>query len=83
MSNRKRQKHPMPDFISEALKSSGLVDAYNERPPYQQNDYIGWITSTKRPATRQKRLEQMLDELRRGGVYMNMKHEPSKSWAPL
>jgi Bacteriocin-protection, YdeI or OmpD-Associated len=45
---------------------------YLQRPAYQQNDYIGWITRVKLPATRQKRLEQMLDELFRRDVYMKM-----------
>lgn len=46
--------------------------AYRKRPAYQQNDYIGWITRAKQPATRQKRLAQMFDELARGDVYMKM-----------
>lgn len=69
----------MPDFVLEALEKSKLFDAYRERPAYQQNDYIGWITRAKLPATRRKRLEQMLDELKRGGVYMGMNHHPSVS----
>ena len=36
-------------------------------------DYLGWIARAKLPATREKRLAQMLDELKDGGVYMNMK----------
>ncbi|HSH04861.1 MAG TPA: YdeI/OmpD-associated family protein, partial [Anaerolineae bacterium] len=44
----------------------------------QQNDYLGWINRAKRPATKQKRLNQMLDELEQGGVYMKMDHPPSK-----
>jgi len=47
--------------------------AYRSRPAYQQNDYVGWILRSKRSETRQKRIEQMLDELERGGVYMRMK----------
>jgi uncharacterized protein YdeI (YjbR/CyaY-like superfamily) len=78
-SKLKREKHPMPDFVREALEESKLFDTYKERPPYQQNDYIGWIMQAKLPATRRKRLDQMLDELRKGGVYMKMKHDPSKS----
>lgn len=35
-----------------------------------------WINRAKRPETKQKRLEQMLDELQRGGVYMNMRYSP-------
>ncbi|MEQ1589402.1 MAG: YdeI/OmpD-associated family protein [Gallionella sp.] len=46
--------------------------AYDARPPYQRNDYIGRITRAKLPATQQKRLDQMLDELVRGDVYMKM-----------
>lgn len=75
----KREKYPMPDFVLEALEKSKQYDAYRERPPYQQNDYIGWITRAKLEATRQKRLEQMLDELARGDVYMKMKYNPQNS----
>ena len=67
-----RPRYPMPDFFREALESRGLMEAYRARPPYQQNDYIGWITRAKRLETQQKRLVQMLDELEQGGVYMKM-----------
>ena len=78
-SRLKRDKHPMPDFVLEALERSKLYDKYTERPPYQQNYYIVWITRAKLAATRRKRLEQMLDELERGDVYMKMKHNHQKS----
>jgi uncharacterized protein YdeI (YjbR/CyaY-like superfamily) len=42
------------------------MDAYRARPPYRQNDYIGWITRARRAETRQRRLSQMLDELEHG-----------------
>jgi len=58
------------------------MSAYRARPDYQRNDYIGWITRAKRPDTRAKRIGQMLDELDRGGVYMNMAHKPSHGHAP-
>ena len=69
-SRLKRPQYPMPDFVSQALAARGLEQAYRDRPAYQQNDYIGWIT-------RDKRLAQMLDELAAGGIYMNMKHAAS------
>jgi uncharacterized protein YdeI (YjbR/CyaY-like superfamily) len=69
----KRTIHPMPDDVLAALRNARVLDAYHARPPYQQNDYVGWITRAKQPATRMKRLQQMLDELRAGGVYMHMK----------
>ena len=76
--NLTRPIHPMPDFVEEALISHGLTYAYLQRPAYQQNDYIGWINLAKRPETKLKRLNQMLDELRTGGIYMRMEHPPSR-----
>jgi uncharacterized protein YdeI (YjbR/CyaY-like superfamily) len=75
-TNLKRPRYTMPDFIREALNANGLTDAYHSRPPYQQNDYIGWITRAKQEATKQKRLRQMLAELELGNVYMKMKWRP-------
>jgi uncharacterized protein YdeI (YjbR/CyaY-like superfamily) len=62
----------MPDFVRSALESEGLQDRYDQRPWYQRNDYLGWIGNAKREETKQKRLNQMLHELRAGDVYMNM-----------
>lgn len=70
-----RQVHEIPEFISAALFESGLWERYRARPPYQQNDYIGWITRGKRGETRQKRLQQMLEELRHGDAYMGMRYQ--------
>jgi uncharacterized protein YdeI (YjbR/CyaY-like superfamily) len=72
-SRLKRDVHEMPDDVRKALTTQELMAAYRQRPAYQQNDYIGWITRAKLPATREKRLQQMLDELREGSVYMHMK----------
>jgi uncharacterized protein YdeI (YjbR/CyaY-like superfamily) len=68
----RRERYPMPDFIREELAANKLTAAYDARPPYQRNDYIGWITRAKLPATRQKRLTQMLEELEKGDAYMKM-----------
>jgi uncharacterized protein YdeI (YjbR/CyaY-like superfamily) len=62
----------MPDYIEAALQQRGLVEAYRTRPAYQQNDYIGWISRATQEETRQKRLDQMLQELIDGDKYMNM-----------
>lgn len=67
-----RTKVRMPTWVRDALKEQGLTDAYKARPPYQRNDYLGWITSAKREETKQKRLKQMLSELKKGNVYMRM-----------
>lgn len=77
-SSLSRPIHPMPEFVREALLEHGLMEAYRARPPYQQNDYIGWINRAKRIETRQRRLDQMLDELTRGDVYMKMAYRSGK-----
>lgn len=76
--NLSRPVHPMPAFVERALRDEGLMQEYQDRPAYQQNDYIGWITGAKRQETVRRRLDQMLDELRQGGVYMKMDHPPSR-----
>lgn len=76
MSPLKRTQYEMPNFIRDALNARGLMELYRSRPAYQRNDYIGWITRAKLEATKQKRLNQMLDELESGGVYMKMKWHP-------
>jgi len=68
----------MPTFIKSALEADDLMNAYKNRPPYQQNDYIGWITRAKREETQQKRLDQMLYELKKGNVYMKMRWSSNK-----
>ena len=70
-----RPRYPMPDFFRDAINTRGLMDAYLSRPPYQQNDYIGslCVTRAKLESTRLKRLNQLLDELEGGKLYMNMK----------
>jgi uncharacterized protein YdeI (YjbR/CyaY-like superfamily) len=72
----RRPVQRMPAFVRRALNERGLLVQYRERPAYQRNDYLGWIAGAQRDATKQKRLEQMLNELERGGVYMNMKWRP-------
>lgn len=68
----------MPEDVREALVDRGVMDEYQARPFYQRNDYLGWIGRAKRVETREKRIAQMLDELKRGGVYMKMDHPPSR-----
>jgi hypothetical protein len=71
--NLTRLLQPMPGFVRGAIQERGLLDKYDERPAYQRNDYLLWINEATREETKKKRLEQMLDELERGGVYMRMK----------
>jgi uncharacterized protein YdeI (YjbR/CyaY-like superfamily) len=68
----------MPEDVGEKLMERQLLADYEDRPFYQRNDYLAWIGRAKRPATRAKRIEQMLSELDLGGVYMGMDHPPSR-----
>lgn len=72
----KRPAQDMSDDVRAALEAHGLRPFYDARPWYQRNDYLGWINRAKREVTKQKRLAQMLDELQRGDVYMNMAWRP-------
>ena len=77
-SNLKRQRNKMPGFVKKALQKTNLIRDFEQRPAYQQNDYIGWINRAKKQETKDKRLKQMLDELEKGGIYMKMKHSASE-----
>ena len=74
----RRPIHPMPEDIRNVLAAHDVSKEYERRPHYQRNDYLGWIARAKRPETRQKRIAQMIAELKQGGIYMGMKHGPSK-----
>ena len=78
-STLKRPRHRMPRFVQQALQERALLAAYGARPPYQRNDYLGWILRAKRPETKSRRLVQMLDELDRGDRYMKMAYRPGPS----
>ena len=73
----KRPLNPMPSFVREALAARNLTAAYEARPPFQRNAYVGWITRARKEETRRKRLEQMLDELEEGDIYMKMRWTPA------
>jgi hypothetical protein len=70
----------MPGNVRGALAKRKLLDAFRERPDYQQNDYLKWIAGAAGTTTKQQRLDQMLDELDKGGVF---KGEPWTAPAPV
>ena len=73
----KRPRQPMPDFVRQALQQKKLVDKYKERPPYQRNDWLCWIMNAKREETREKRLKEMLSDLRKGNIYPTSQKAPA------
>lgn len=74
----RRPVQPMPDDVHAELDERGLMGLYRQRPFYQRNDYLAWIGRAVKVETRHKRIEQMLDELEEGGIYMRMDHPPSR-----
>lgn len=74
----RRPTNPMPADVLARLEDEGVLEEYDARPHYQRNDYLGWIARAVRPETRTRRIDQMIDELRIGGVYMGMDHAPSR-----
>ena len=74
---KKRPRRTLPASVKLAMQKNGVLGAYNERPAYQRNDYLGWIDAAHRDETKAKRVAQMIGELEKGGVYMGMKHTPS------
>lgn len=67
---------PMPGHVRTALVKREMMDAFRARPDYQQNDYLKWIATAAGEAAKQKRLDQMLDELQSGALYKG------ESWTP-
>ena len=78
-SGLRRPRQPMPDDVLAILEQADLLAAYNDRPPYQRNDYLWWIAEAKREETRQRRIRQMLEELEAKNVYMNMSWKGKKT----
>ena len=66
----------MPGNVSGALAKNKLMDAFRARPDYQQNDYLKWIATAAGPAAKQQRLDQMIDELQKGGLFKG------EAWKP-
>jgi hypothetical protein len=75
-SHPNNSSQPMPGNVSGALAKKNLMDAFRARPDYQQNGYLKWIATASGPAAKQQRLDQMLDELHKGGLFQG---EP---WTP-
>lgn len=67
-----RSQKPLSDCLKARLIQEGQLENYNTRPRYQRTDYISWIEKAVRTETREKRISQMIEELRNGDAYMGM-----------
>jgi uncharacterized protein YdeI (YjbR/CyaY-like superfamily) len=75
----RRPCYSMPDIVKMMLKENGLDEAYANRHPYQQNDFLMWIGQVRCEETRTRRINQMLEELMAGNVYMKMQRNPKRA----
>jgi len=66
----------MPGFVKSALVARELMDAYIARPDYQKTEYMQWIDKAPLMTGKRKRLDQMLDELEKGNMYMGNPWQP-------
>lgn len=71
-----KAQQPMPGNVKSALAKRELTEKFRERPQYQQDDYLKWIATAAGPAAKQKRLDQMLEELEKGGLFKG------EAWTP-
>jgi hypothetical protein len=77
-----KQPQPMPGNVRGALAKRNLMDAYRDRPQYQQDDYLKWIAQAFGPQAKQQRLDQMLDELEKGNVFKGEPYTPPEKVEP-
>lgn len=59
--------HKVPDDLRKALNSDSTVtDAWNALTPLARNEWICWVTSPKKPETRQNHIERTCEDLLNG-----------------
>ncbi len=63
----KRAPWPVPDFFAQALKTHrAAANFFHHLAPTYQREYLVWLTTAKRPETRDQRLRQTLAALAAG-----------------
>jgi hypothetical protein len=71
-------KQQMPGNVRTALVKRDLMDAFLARPEYQRDGYLKWIAQAAGTIEKQKRLDQMLDEVEKGDVFKGEPYTPPK-----
>ena len=73
---RKRKPWPMPAFFKKALsarKHRTAAENFKKFSPTCQREYLVWLSTAKRPETREKRLKQTLAALASGRKWVQRK----------
>jgi hypothetical protein len=70
----RREPWPVPDFFAAVLKKNRRAAAgFARLSPSCQREYLVWLTSAKRPETRQQRLQQTLAAVASGYKWADRK----------
>jgi hypothetical protein len=64
--NSSMQEVSLPDDLNHALDAAGLRDTFMNMSPSHRKEYLKWIDEAKKPETRQRRLEKMLEMIAAG-----------------
>jgi len=62
----KRAPLPLPEWLKEGLMANPAAwENFQKLAPSHQRNYIGWISDAKREETRQKRIREAIEKLKR------------------
>jgi uncharacterized protein YdeI (YjbR/CyaY-like superfamily) len=62
-ARRREQVEIIPPDLEKALRRrKGAIAAYRALPASRKKQYIYWLQSAKRPATRRRRIEKIVEE---------------------
>ena len=61
--NAKKREIKLAPDVKKALQGSALREVWNKLPYSHQREYHMWIEEAKKPETRARRIEQMVDRL--------------------
>ena len=63
----------LPDWYKKVLQKEKLLEKYESQIYTYRKGYLQWIEGAKQPQTKEKRINQMISEVRGGKIYMGMK----------
>jgi uncharacterized protein YdeI (YjbR/CyaY-like superfamily) len=55
------------DLLTALRKVRGATAAFRELAPSHQREYVAWIETAKRPDTRQRRINKLVEMIMQGG----------------
>ena len=72
----KREPWPVPEFFAAALKRNKKAAAgFAKLSPSCQREYLAWLSTARRPETREKRLAETLQALATGRKWIDRKRD--------